>query len=55
MPSPTLGQALEIYRRVGNLDNEAWVLNSYAASVAAVGDRPRALALYQQAWSGTGS
>ena len=36
-------------RRIGNRGNEAYVLNYYAATIAANGDRPRALMLYQQA------
>jgi len=42
-------QALEIYRRLGSRANEAWALNHYAATITAIGDHPRALALYQQA------
>jgi tetratricopeptide (TPR) repeat protein len=47
--SEALTRALEIYRATGNRGNEAWALNHYAATVAAAGDLPRALALYRQA------
>jgi tetratricopeptide (TPR) repeat protein len=41
--------ALAIHREIGERRNEAWALNHYAAAIAATGDRPQALALYQQA------
>ncbi|WP_194908800.1 hypothetical protein [Catenulispora rubra] len=44
-----LAQALKIFRTTGERGNEAWTLNYYAAAIAAAGDRPRALALYEQA------
>jgi tetratricopeptide (TPR) repeat protein len=44
-----LTRALEIYDTLGNRGNKAWALNYYAATLAASGQRPRALALYQQA------
>jgi tetratricopeptide (TPR) repeat protein len=44
-----LTQALEIHWQMGNRPKEAWVLNHYAASTAATGDRSRAFALYRQA------
>jgi tetratricopeptide (TPR) repeat protein len=40
---------VEIYRVTGYRPDEAWALSHYAAAVAAGGDLPRALALYQQA------
>lgn len=43
-----LTRALDIYREAGERGNEGWALNYYAA-VIAVGDQPRALALYQDA------
>ena len=42
-------RALEIYREIGSRHDEAWALNHYAATIAAGGDLPRAIALYQQA------
>ncbi len=42
-------RALKIYRETGNRNNEAWALNHYAATLAALGERSRALTLYQQA------
>jgi tetratricopeptide (TPR) repeat protein len=44
-----LARALEIYRTIGHRHDEAWALNHYAASVADVGDLPRAIELYEQA------
>jgi tetratricopeptide (TPR) repeat protein len=43
-----LSRALEIHRATGNRNDEAWALNHFAATVAATGDLPRALALYRQ-------
>jgi tetratricopeptide (TPR) repeat protein len=45
----TLERSLEIYRQIGGRGSEAWALNFYAATVAALGDRPRALTVHQQA------
>ncbi len=42
-------RALTIYREIGSRHDEAWALNHYAATIAAQGDLPRALALYEQA------
>jgi hypothetical protein len=44
-----LSQALEIYRLIGDRTNEAYALNPYAATIAATGNLPRALTLYEQA------
>ena len=44
-----LTRALLIFRETGARGGEAWALNHYAAAVGAAGDRPKALALYQQA------
>lgn len=45
----TLAGAVEIYRATGYRSDEAWALSHYASIVAAAGDMPRALSLYQQA------
>src|SRR5207302_362931 len=45
----TLARALEIYRTTGHRHDEVWALSHYAATIAAGGDLPRALALYQDA------
>jgi tetratricopeptide (TPR) repeat protein len=42
-------RALEIFRELGNRGDEAYALNNYAATLAASGQRSRALALYQEA------
>jgi nucleoside phosphorylase/tetratricopeptide (TPR) repeat protein len=44
-----LARALEMYRQIGDRTDECWVLTHYAATIAAIGDRSHALALFRQA------